>query len=396
MKNSTVKKRILIFSEYYLPGYKSGGGMRTIVNIVTNLGDKYDFFIVTKNHDGKSDKTPYKEIKIDKWNEVENSQVFYLDKNNTNFSKILEIFKEVDPDILYSNSYFSIFDIHLLVLKRLGRLNQIPYIISPCGELSKNSFKMGTFKKNIFVKVAEFLGLHKNIIWKVSTEVEKKEFEQIMGSEEKLVIARDLIAKTYTDFPESNDKPAKSNSSAKFVFLSRFNRKKNFKFLLENLLSVKGNVEVDVFGPIDDVGYWNECLEVIKKLPENIIVETKKPVPHEQVIETLRNYHFFVLPTRHENFGHIFLEAFSAGCPIVISDRTPWGNLEEQNIGWDIPLEDNKKWKNVLQKCVEMDQKEYSIWSNNTREFLENWVKTNNLEIETTNLFENALNHTLD
>lgn len=394
MMNSTEKKRILIFSEYYLPGYKSGGGMRTIVNIVSNLSDLYDFFIVTKDHDGKSDKTPYEGVKINEWNQIENSEVFYLDKNNTNFSKILELFREVNPDVLYSNSYFSIFDIHLLILNRLGKLNNIPYIISPCGELSKDSFKMGTFKKNTFVVCSKLLKLHKNIIWKVSTEIEKKEFEQIMGDKEKVVVARDLISKTYTEIPKSNNKPDKLKSSVKFVFLSRFNQKKNFKFFLENLFSVEGNVEIDVYGPIDDENYWNECLAIIKKLPENIQVESKKSIPHSQVIETLQKYHFFILPTRHENFGHIFLEAFSAGCPIVISDRTPWKNLEAQKLGWDIPLENIVKWKNVLQKCIEMDQTEYSNWSKTTREFLENWVKTNNLEIETIDLFENALSYT--
>ena len=395
MKNSTQKKRILIFSEYYLPGYKSGGGMRTIVNIVSNLGDKYEFFIVTKDHDGKSDRKPYENVKINDWNNVENAKVFYLDKSSTNFSKILEIFRDVNPDILYSNSYFSIFDIYLLTLNKLGKLKALPYVISPCGELSRDSFKMGTFKKKMFVLLANLLGLHKNIIWKVSTEVEKGEFEEIMGNKEKVVIARDLISKTYTETPKFQNKPEKSKGLAKFVFLSRFNRKKNFKFLLENLFTVKGNVEIDVYGPIDDENYWNECLDIIKKLPENILVKTKKSIPHSQVIDTLKNYHFFILPTRHENFGHIFLEAFSAGCPIVISDRTPWKNLEAKKVGWDIPLEEIKNWKNVLQRCIDMDQTEYYVWSNSTRRFLDDWVKTNDLESETIDLFEKALDKTL-
>ena len=151
MKNSKKeKKKILIFSEYYLPGYKSGGGMRTIVNIVANLGEKYDFFIVTKDHDGKSDKKPYENVTINSWNSNKNSQVYYLSKDNTTFSKILELFKEVKPDILYSNSYFSIFDIHLLILNKLGKLGNIPYIISPCGELIKGFIQSRIIQKEYF------------------------------------------------------------------------------------------------------------------------------------------------------------------------------------------------------------------------------------------------------
>ena len=238
--------------------------------------------------------------------------------------------------------------------------------------------------------MAKFLKLHENIVWKVSTEVEKKEFEEVMGNNHRIAIARDLISNTYTEIPEILQKPEKKSGKAKFVFLSRFNRKKNFKFLLENLYNIKGNVEIDVYGPIDDADYWNECMEISKKLPKNIIIREKTPIPHSQVIETLKNYHFFILPTQHENFGHIFLEAFSAGCPIVISDRTPWKNLENSKVGWAIPLEDINKWENVLQECVEMDQTEYTRLSKNARLYLENWVNTNDLESETINLLESV------
>ena len=315
--NSTEKKRILIFSEYYLPGYKSGGGMRTIVNIVSNLSDLYDFYIVTKDHDGKSDKTPYEDVKINQWNQIGNSKVFYLDRKNTNFSKILELFEEVNPDILYSNSYFSIFDIHLLVLNRLGKLNDIPYIISPCGELSKDSFKMGTFKKKTFIGFSNILRLHKNIIWKVSTEVEKKEFEEIMGKKNKVVIARDLISKTYTETPKFLTKPEKAKGLVKFVFLSRFNRKKNFKFLLENLFTVKGKVEIDVYGPIDDENYWNECLDTIKKLPENILVKYKTINPARTGNRDDEKLPFFYFTDQTRKFWTYF----SGGIFCRLSDR---------------------------------------------------------------------------
>lgn len=44
------------------------------------------------------------------------------------------------------------------------------------------------------------------------------------------------------------------------------------------------------------------------------------------------------MPTFNENYGHAIVESFVAGLPVVISDRTPWRNLEKINAGWDIPL----------------------------------------------------------
>ena len=51
------KKRILVCCDYYLPGFKSGGGMLTVANLVERFGDVYDFFVFTRNHDGPNDRT---------------------------------------------------------------------------------------------------------------------------------------------------------------------------------------------------------------------------------------------------------------------------------------------------------------------------------------------------
>ena len=37
---------ILCFVAYYLPGYRSGGPVRTIANFVDHLGDEFDIRIV--------------------------------------------------------------------------------------------------------------------------------------------------------------------------------------------------------------------------------------------------------------------------------------------------------------------------------------------------------------
>ncbi len=394
MNENSKKKKILVFSEYYLPGYKSGGGMRTIVNIVRRLNYRYEFFIVTKDHDGKSDKTPYKNIKYGTWNIVDESKVFYLTNKEITFTKILELFNEIKPDILYSNSYFSIFDIHLLLLKRLGKIKNVPYLISPCGELSKDSFRIGTFKKNSFVTLAKLFKFHKGITWKASSEVEKNQIVEILGNDKNIEIAPDLISEFNFDADQIITKPLKTTGYVKMVFLSRFNKKKNFKFLLENLFKIKGNVELDIYGPIDDELYWSECQDLINKLPENIKIEYRGSVSHTEVVETLKAYHFFVLPTQHENFGHVFLEALSAGCPLVISDRTPWQNLEEKGIGWSLALEETPGWQKVLQKCIDMNNEHFNEMSINGIKFLGNWIKDNDLDKETINLFESLLSDT--
>lgn len=388
MNDFSEKKRILIFSDYYLPGYKSGGGMRTIVNIVTSLNSRYDFFIITNDHDGRSDLTPYDNVKLNDWNFVEGAKVFYLSKSNTSFYKILKLIKDIEPDILYSNSYFSVFNIYLLILKRLNKLKTISFIISPCGELSGGALEVSLYKKTLFMFLARLFRVQRGIFWKATHEEEKREIAKLGVPDEKIFIAPDLVSNVRYDKYEQLEKPEKSKGSVKFVFLSRFSEKKNFKFFLEQLKELKGNIAVDIYAPVDVESYWLECLELIKRLPPGIKIEKKEPIPHSKVLETLFKYHFFAMPTLGENFGHVFLEALSAGCPLLISDRTPWQNLEKMKIGWDLPLENVSSWRETIKKCVEMEQTEYTILSSGAKRFAEEWRKQNDMEKRTIELFD--------
>jgi glycosyltransferase involved in cell wall biosynthesis len=69
------------------------------------------------------------------------------------------------------------------------------------------------------------------------------------------------------------------------------------------------------------------------------------------------------LPTFHENFGHVFIESWSNGCPVIISDQTPWRNLEEKGIGWDISLKEKSKFIKAIEEAASMNQEDYSRMS---------------------------------
>jgi len=94
----------------------------------------------------------------------------------------------------------------------------------------------------------------------------------------------------------------------------------------------------------------------------------------------MKSAHFFVLPTLSENFGYVFIEALACGCPLLISDRTVWGDIVEKGSGWTVPLEDPEAWRSMIQRCLDMDQEEFSRMAEAARDHAVGWLA--NPEIE--------------
>jgi len=388
-KNFVNKPTVLIFCNYYLPGYKSGGGMRSIVNMVAHFKNQIDFRVVTFDHDG--DGKPYTTVKINEWNEVEGTQVYYLSKDKIKISKLRQLIEEVQPNSIYLNSVFSVMSIFILTLKKLKLIPKMGVILAPEGELSEGALKLKATKKKAFTKFAKSSGLYRDLIWKTTAEPEKKETESFKGRGGKIFVAPNLPAQNFLEGYQQELKPKKNVGEAKMVFLSRFVKKKNFKWLVDNLKNIDGKLKIDIIGPIEDEIYWNETKKSIKKLPSNIKVEYKGHIENGMVQQKLSEYHFFILPTLGENFGHVFIEALAAGCPLLISDRTPWVDLEKQGIGWDLPLEKPKKWQDKINYCINLDEISYREVSSKSREYARHWVENPTILENTLIVLKNSL-----
>jgi glycosyltransferase involved in cell wall biosynthesis len=387
---NNVKPKILVFCDYYLPGYKSGGGMRTIVNMVERLNTEFDFFIVTRDHDGREDFESYKDVKINNWNSLASAKVFYLPKSEIKMPAIKQRIDEIQPEVIYLNSYFATLAILVLLLKRLGKIPKINVIMAPCGELTEGSLKLKSFKKKTFRFLADTIGIYSNLIWKASSELEVLEIKAAKGKT--VFVAPDLPAKSILPNYMQSRKPEKKTNKLRLIFMSRISAKKNLKWFLDILLQTTENISIDIVGPIEDENYWNECSAIINVFPDNIKCNYLGSIPNNEVTEQMIDYDFFVLPTLSENFGHVFLEALSAGCPLITTNRTPWLSLAEKNIGWDLPLESPKLWRETLKKCAEMGNAEYQKLSSSARKFAVDFLADKEIENATRKVLNYAVN----
>ena len=103
-------------------------------------------------------------------------------------------------------------------------------------------------------------------------------------------------------------------------------------------------------------------------------------------------YDFTILPTLNENYGHAIVESWSAGCPVILSDNTPWRNLEQQNLGWDINLSRPEQFTRAIDKCVDIDNNEYNKMSNACFIFAQQVVNNDKAVQQNIELFNIALN----
>ena len=353
---SSKKKVILCFIKYYLPGYRSGGPVRSIVNFVEKFGDIYDIRIVCSSHDAIDDK-PYDNIIIEEWNQVGKAKVFYVSNKIIKFKKIFNLLNDIKYDMIYLNSFFTFtFSIFPLLLQYFSFINLKSFVIAPRGEFTENAIKIKKIKKNFYIFLVKILGFYKNICWQASSELELKDIKREIGQSAKNIqIAPDLIFADGYNLKELSYQKEKE-SVFKIVFLSRISPMKNLDFLIKVLSNVSNPLELSILGPKEDSKYWLKCKKLMNKIPTNIKIIIGGEISPEKVYETFGKYDLFVFPTRGENFGHVIPEALAAGTPILLSDRTPW--LQDKLFGLQIIPLTNKLWVKAIEEWANLSNDE--------------------------------------
>jgi glycosyltransferase involved in cell wall biosynthesis len=362
------RKRVLVCTASYLPGYKSGGPIRSIANMVAHLSSYFDFYVVTKDRD-VTDTESYPGVTPNRWYRVGNARVLYCSSVGPGI--LLRVSRAVRPDIISLNSFQDVFTRIMVLLRRGGALGDTPMLLAARGEFSPGAMEIKRRKKALYRNSTKLLGLHDNLLWQVSTPRERSEL-LLAAPARRLDLDSVYVACNISDtMISAAPRVAKESGSVKLVFIARVSEMKNLHFLLELLRDLRGQVQLNLFGPVaeSDVAYWERCKALLANLSTNIMVEYQGSLDHSAVPQVLRDHHFFVLPTRGENFCHAAVESFVNGTPVILSDETPWTKLSEVHAGFDISLNDRGRWIAALQKCVNMDQQTYSAYLNGAREY---------------------------
>jgi glycosyltransferase involved in cell wall biosynthesis len=208
-------------------------------------------------------------------------------------------------------------------------------------------------KKRVFIGLAKILGLWKGITWHATSEEEVNRIRKIVSNQAKI--------KLLSNVPHINPRlsiPAWSHKQD-WLLVARMSPEKGVLESIQWLSthSIADRVTLHVVGPIENKDYYRSCADWVARHPTlNVIFHDA--LPFEEIIALKEKCHVFYLATKGENFGHAIAEALLSGMPVIISDRTPWKELREANVGW-VSKWNESAFHAVFDEWNGVDEKDY-------------------------------------
>jgi glycosyltransferase involved in cell wall biosynthesis len=335
-----MKPIVMVFTGRYLPGYKAGGILRNLVNTVENLYEYCDFRIVTRDRD-LGDETAYADVPVGQWTRIGSADVMYLGNSGTTLRNLYRLLKDTMHDVVYLTSYFDPLTIKVLFIRLFMCPRFRPVVVAPFGEFAWASFKQKVAKKILFVCLARVTGLYRRVIWRVSSQYEAEDLRRMMSPPATAIkVTGDLPIRVNRTFDEEYYSACVLGDAAELrvIFLSRVSREKNLNVAILILSKVHARVVFDIYGPIENRQYWLECQKIIDGLPKNVIARYCGLVQPNQIIDTFSRYDMFLFPTGGEAYGNVIAESLMAGTLVLTSQNTPWRNLHDSGLGWDLDI----------------------------------------------------------
>ena len=336
MASGDRKPRVLVAAEWFTPAFRAGGPIRSVANLVEVLGETHDVWVVAGAYD-LAQTQPLPDLPLNEWIERPWGHVMYLTHDRWKKSLWQQLInEELLPDYIYLNSLFARF--FALIPLRIARLNSATQIVlAPRGMLGPGALAIKSMKKRLFLFLAKKLGWFKGVRWHASSVVEASDIARQIPN------ASIQIASNVPSSIPTEEKKVPDDRKV-LVVLGRIHAIKNIEFGMQAVEKAVGGmvnpsvVEIQLIGPAEDAVYLERLLSRRNRI-RSVVVEHLGALNPADVSKALLGAHYLLMPSLHENYGHAIVEAWAHGCPVFLSDRTPWTGLAVQGVGWDWPLE---------------------------------------------------------
>lgn len=334
---------IVVFAPSFPPSFRGGGPARTLEALTREAPAEFDVRVVTPDQDlGSPERMA---VASNSWSAFDETPTYYasIDK----LADLWRMYREVrrlDPDVIYLNSMFHLkFAIVPRILAAVRYIKPRAILVAPRGELDPGALAIRSTKKRAFLRVFRFFRLQRNITWHASAPLERDSIKSVWGTS-----ANILVRENETSLPKTPLESSKHEGPFKAVFISRISEKKGVLTAIEALHGVDSPVELDIYGPEEDLAYVTKCREAARNLPDHCTVRFRGEVAHEDVRATFNRYDAMFFPTAGENFGHVIAESLSASCPVLLNDTTPWTELLREGGGEVVATGSVEEWAKAI------------------------------------------------
>jgi glycosyltransferase involved in cell wall biosynthesis len=330
----TEKTSVVVVCDWFDPAFRAGGPVQSLVNLVNQLHDSYDFCIICGNRDyGTDEALP---VVTNSWTDWHGkARVMYLENKTLSRSRVFTILDDnVSSDsVLYVQGIFSLyFSIYPILWWHRSKHRKL--VVAPRGMLHRSARSVKPLKKVIFLTLARIFGWFNNIDWQSTQPDETEEIIAVMGNKAKILEAANIPrgVPPYQSRLQEGD-------VLKILSVGRISDEKDPITLIKTLTNLSFPAEVTLIGDYLDDGYFHDFQRACLQLPVHVRINHILSVPPAEMPTYYLQNQVFVSCSKGENFGHAIAEALAFGLPCFIGENTPWSRLKDKKAGAELPLE---------------------------------------------------------
>lgn len=319
--------RICMTVDYYTPAHKAGGPIPGVTGLIRSLEGAHSVHVLTSDRD-LGDAEPFPEPYRGTLR-VGEAMVTYLPPMRPSKAWFKALRLAHTSDVLHVNSLHSkgFTLLPLLWLAATGYRGRV--LISPRGELASTALKLGNPRlKKAWGRVMRGLRLWRsvgrcgNVTWVASSRREVREIRAAYP-DAAIVVVPETLRPAPID-PLLPHHPPAAGEELRIVSVGRIAPVKGTVELIRGLADVETPAVLHLVGVAADPNYLAEVKAAEATLPAHVRVEHHGSMAPAELFGLLRTAHLFALLSHGENYGHAIGEALQQGCPVLLSDQTPW------------------------------------------------------------------------
>lgn len=265
-------------------------------------------------------------------------------------------------DLLHIHAIFSYSSTAAMAI---ARLKQVPYVISPIGQLYQWSLQQSAWKKQIYLKLIEQGNLNHSQALHFTSEQEQHEASLLNLSTQGFVQPLGLsLPRTIPDAHERLRKHLNVPADEPIIlFLSRIHPKKGLDYLIPAIGKLAHHRFTFVIAGSGDTEYEKQVESLTNCYGIQNRTHITGFVQGEFKDILMQGADLFALTSHSENFGIAVLEALAAGLPVLVTPGVALAELvKQQHLGYVAQL-DVAAIASCIQQALEHPQQTKSIGS---------------------------------